>query len=71
MALRNAPEEKPAVAAPEAAPAPAPAPAAAAPLTLAEKIRQVGEERQMDSGLVDLLLDIAAKLELLGKALGR
>ena len=66
MALRNTPEEKPAAAAPEPAPAPAPA-----PLTLAEKIRKVGEERQMDSGVVDLLLDIASKLELLGKALGR
>ena len=65
MALRNTPEEKPAVAAPEPEPAPA------VPLTLAEKIRKVGEERQMDSGLVDVLLDIAAKLELLGKALGR
>ena len=65
MALRNTPEEKPAAAAMEAAPAPA------APLTLAEQIRKVGQDRQMDSGLVDVLLAIAAKLELLGKALGR
>ena len=65
MALRNTPEEKPAAPVAETPPEPA------APLTLAEKIRKVGEERQMDSGLVDVLLDIAAKLELLGKALGR
>ena len=35
---------------------------AAVPLSLADKIRKVGEERQLDSGLVVLLLAIADEL---------
>lgn len=56
-------------AAPVAAPEPEPAPTA--PLTLADKIRKLAADQQASTAVVAVLLEIAEKLESLGRAIAR
>lgn len=68
MGLHDKTEEKTDAA---AAPGPKTSPAPAAPLTLADKIRKLGAEREVDAGIIGILLEMAQKLETLGLSLGR